>query len=413
MRTPRLLVLDETEDLSTQVERVAATLRPRPDVVWCDGFETVDELIGRSEPFDVVIAGPLASKEEGFQQLRRLRSRAPEMKLVLAVDRWRSGSLRDTVRTGALDILRLPVEDEELLEAIEQALEMEAPAPAAAPAHEPEPVDGRGTVIAVVSATGGCGKTFLATNLAYDLQSRLGKRTCLVDLDLQFGELSTALRLKPKYTITDLVAQGSGDEDEDLARRLEEYLERHETGICLLAGPEEPAEADAIEASDVLRVIEAARSRFDYVILDTPAALSEAVLVALEHADEIFALATLDLPSVRNLTVMLSTLKKLKVPAERVKLVLNKVEPDVGIDVERVERYFPQGFFMTVPYGREVNRSLNMGQPVLAYAPRGDVSKALESGLISAFAAPADQRAAEPTDAPPRRRFGRRFRKSA
>jgi len=69
------------------------------------------------------------------------------------------------------------------------------------------------------------------------------------------------------------------------------------------------------------------------------------------------------------------------VPTERVKLLLNKVEPDVGIDVAGVSQYFPQGFSMVIPYGREVNRSLNMGQPVLVYAPRGEVSKALAAGL--------------------------------
>jgi MinD-like ATPase involved in chromosome partitioning or flagellar assembly len=84
---------------------------------------------------------------------------------------------------------------------------------------------------------------------------------------------------------------------------------------------------------------------------------------------------------------MLTTLKKLKVPSERVRLLLNKVEPDVGIDVARVEQYFPQGFSMVIPYGREVNRSLNMGQPVLAYAPRGEVSKALAAGLLSTVSA--------------------------
>ncbi len=411
MRTPRLLVLDENEDLSKQLEQVASELRPRPEVVWCDGFEAVDELIAETGPFDVVVAGPLASKDSGFQQLRRMRARAPGMKLVLAVDRWRSGSLRDTVRTGALDILRMPVDDEELLDAVEQALQMET-APAVVPVDDRETGDGTKAVIAVVSASGGCGKTFFATSLAYYLQSRLGKRTCLVDLDLQFGELSTALRLKPKYTISDLVSRDDSDE-EDLGKRFEEHLERHESGIHLLAGPDEPADADEIDASRVSQVIEAARSRFDYVIIDTPAALSEAVLVALEQADQIFALATLDLPSVRNLTVMLSTLKKLKVPSERVKLLLNKVEPDVGIDVERVERYFPQGFAMTIPYGRDVNRSLNMGQPVMAYAPRGEVSRALESGLDTAFVPTTGQEAGADDLSRRRRRLGLRARKSA
>src|SRR3546814_11654699 len=63
--------------------------------------------------------------------------------------------------------------------------------------------DGPGTVYTISSATGGCGKTFYATNLAYFLTRFTQKRVCIVDLDLQFGEVSTALRLRPKYTIFD------------------------------------------------------------------------------------------------------------------------------------------------------------------------------------------------------------------
>jgi pilus assembly protein CpaE len=382
MRAQKLLVLDENEDLSIQVERVAAGLRPRPTVVWCESFEALDATMRDAGPFDVLVAGPVCVKPNGFQRLRDLRVRAPETQLLLALNHWRSSDLRETVRAGALDILRLPVADDALLEAVEQAIETGAAMRSARGDDHPEEAEksGPGTVIAVVSASGGSGKTFLATNLAYHLVSS-NKQTCLIDLDLQFGELSTALRLKPRHTIHDLLTAET--EEDDIARRLEDYLERHESGIRVLAAPDDPEQADAIEAFHVATVIDAARSKFDYVIIDTPTALSEGVLVALEQADQIFCLATLDLPSVRNLGVMLNTLKKLKVPVERVTLLLNKVEPDVGIDVARVEQYFPQGFSMVIPYGREVNRSLNMGQPVLAYAPRGEVSKALASGLVT------------------------------
>jgi pilus assembly protein CpaE len=400
MRAQKLLVLDETEDLSIQVERVAAGIRPRPSIVWCESFDAADATLRDAGPFDVFVAGPLCLKAKGFQRLRELRTSAPETQLLLALDHWRSSDLRETVRAGALDILRLPVADDALLEAVEQAIETGAAMRVARGDDQPEEAEksGPGTVIAVVSASGGSGKTFLATNLAYHLVSSK-KQTCLIDLDLQFGELSTALRLKPRHTIYDLIST-EGDEGE-LGGRLEEHLERHESGIRVLAAPDDPEQADAIEAFHISTVIDAARSRFDYVVIDTPTALSEGVLVALEHADQIFCLATLDLPSVRNLGVMLATLKKLKVPVERVTLLLNKVEPDVGIDVARVEQYFPQGFSMVIPYGREVNRSLNMGQPVLAYAPRGEVSKALASGLLTTVRLSAGD---EATARPERRR---------
>lgn len=147
------------------------------------------------------------------------------------------------------------------------------------------------------------------------------------------------------------------------------------------------------------RVIELARTCFDHVIVDTSTGLSEAMLSALDQSDQIFALTTLDLPSVRNLALLLSTLDKRSIPAEHISLVLNKVEPDVGIDVDGVTKYLGQGFSMVVPYGREVNRSLNMGQPILASAPRCEVSKALSSGLCRSLYG------STPTPMPTRRRW--------
>jgi len=381
MHTPKVLVLAEFEDLALQVERVVASLRPHPVVVWCGRLDTAEDVMTEAGPFDILVAGPIAGNDAGFTHLRRLRALSPQTQLVLALKHWRSSDLRQTVRAGALDVLRLPVSDSDLLEAMEQALETVYALAATPAAAKPGPSgrgDRQGVVIAVVSASGGSGKTFLATNLAFHLQSDAKRETALIDLDLQFGELSTALRLRPRHTIHDVLSETGGG---DLASRLEEHLERHESGIRVLAAPEDPAQADNIDAFDVGRVLDTLRARFDCVVVDTPTALSEPVLVALEQADQIFVLATLDLPSVRNLGIMLATLKKLKVPTERISLLLNKVEPDVGIDISRVEQYFPQGFAMVIPYGREVNRSLNMGQPVLAYAPRGEVSKALMAGL--------------------------------
>ena len=400
MHIPTIVVLDASDELGHQVKRAVAGLRPRPQVVHCVGFDAVGGVLEDHPRPDVLIAGPGVVSDGGLEEVRRLRLRLPEASLILAFDRWRSAKLRETIRTGAVDILRLPASDKSIAEAIEQALEVRLGPGSTRPGTDKR-TGTAGEVIAIVSATGGCGKTFLTTNLAYHLQSRFQKRTCLVDLDLQFGELSTALRLKPRTTITDLLA---GEEDESLADRLADHLIVHDTGMHVLAAPDQPAEADAVDAADVGRIVEAARAAFDYVIVDTPASLSEPVLAVLEYADRVFAMATLDLPSVRNLGLLLATMKRLKVPAERIQLVLNKVEPDVGMDVAQITRYFPQGFSIVVPYGREANRSLNMGMPLLAFAPRSDVSKALSAGLASAL--PVDVEG-EVEQTAPRHRFAR------
>jgi pilus assembly protein CpaE len=226
----------------------------------------------------------------------------------------------------------------------------------------------------VASATGGCGKTFMATNLAYFLARHSGKRVCVVDLDLQFGEVSTALRLKPRYTIYDAL-QREDSEEGDLSEHIEEYLVKHETGVHVLAAPKDPSEADRISSPEVTRIIEAARQHFDYVVVDTPSALTEIVLAAFEGAERLFVMATLDLPSVRNLGVFLTTLEKLKVPTDNVRLILNKAESDVGIEISQVEKLFPQGFEAVLPYAKEVSRSINLGMPVMAASPNSEVSR--------------------------------------
>ena len=104
-------------------------------------------------------------------------------------------------------------------------------------------------------------------------------------------------------------------------------------------------------------------------------------IAAFDRSDVLFTLATLDLPSVRNMGVFLNTLDKLKIPSHNVNLILNKAERDIGIDVDQITKLFPQGFKAVLPYAREVSKSVNVGTPILAFAPNQEISKKLNVGL--------------------------------
>ena len=149
----------------------------------------------------------------------------------------------------------------------------------------------------------------------------------------------------------------------------------------MLAAPREPSEADRINPPDVTRILEAVRNSFDYVIVDTPPALAETVLAAFDLSDMLYVMCTLDLPSVRNMSVFLGTLERLKVPTDNVRLVLNKAESDVGIDIEQVTKLFPQGFESVLPYAKEVSRSINLGMPVMAASPTAEISTLMAGGM--------------------------------
>jgi pilus assembly protein CpaE len=413
VRNPKILVLEKDESLADQVRGVAAELRPRPEVVACDRPTAVEEVVNSEGPFDVLVAGPSLSTKTGLSALQSIHDEVPATSLVLAFNKRPDATLREIIRTGAMDLLQLPAADRTLQRAVERAVAVSRArtTDVATTVSATAPAANLGTVFTVSSATGGCGKTFYATNLAYYLHQYTGKRTCIIDLDLQFGEVSTALRLRPRFTISDALSREDID-DVDLAAHIDEYVVSHDSGVMVLPAPKDPSDADRIHPADVQRIIEAVRAKFDYVVVDTPAALTEIVLAAFDMSNQLYVMATLDLPSVRHMGVFLNTLEKLKIPSDNVKLILNKAERDVGLDVDQVTRLFPQGFTSVLPYAKEVTKSVNVGTPVLAFAPTAEVSRRIAAGM-SQLLPEANRAAAGAAEAPVRRSlFSRIFRLS-
>ena len=383
MRSPRILVIDRTDDLADQVRRVAGQLRPRPEVATWERVPAGPAPLDEEGPFDLVIAGPSTATRSGLAKLEALACEKRGTSLVLMFSRRPDADLRDIVRTGASDIVRLPTDDESLGASIERALELSRQRSAvptgAGDQHAPRRT---ARILTVASASGGSGKTFFATNLAYFLHSRTGRSTCIVDLDLEFGQVASVLRLRAEHSLVEAVEKLQGEEA-DPGPLVREHIVTHDTGIDVLAAPKDPSDADVVQPDHVTRLIEVLRCEFDYLVVDTPPALAESTLAVYDVTDEVFVLATLDVPSLRTIGTFTNTLEKLGVPPDNVKLVLNKAEPDVGIDVEQLDKLFPRGFTMTLPYTSQVSKSVNLGTPVLAYAPKVPISRALADGFQS------------------------------
>ena len=386
---PKILVLERSADLAETIRKAAEGIDPSVEIVACNRVGAVGDVLHQQGPFTVLFAGPSLASRSGLRRLAALHEDSPGTSIVLAFSDRPDASLREIVQAGADDILRLPFDHDDLVIALERALDiggrrLAGVTPKTPPGVIPLPVapavPTHARVFTVSSATGGCGKTFMATNMALFLARHTAQRVVLVDLDLQFGEVSTALRLRPNYTIYDALHRD--DDDFDFGEHLDEFLVTHEGGFSVLAAPKDPAEADRITPADVTRILDVLRGHCDYLVVDTPAALTEVVLAAFDVSEHLFALATVDLPSVRNLGVFLQTLDKLRIPSDNISLILNKAERDVGLDIGQITRLFPQGFKAILPYAREVSRSINMGMPVLASDPTAEVSRKLAACLL-------------------------------
>jgi pilus assembly protein CpaE len=204
---------------------------------------------------------------------------------------------------------------------------------------------------------------------------RSDRPVCLVDADLQFGDVAVMLKLAPQHTIVDVV--GSIDRlDEAFLRQL---LATHEpSSLLVLPAPLEPSFADQISAAEMVKVIEMLRGFCSWIVIDTPAYFNEVVLGLIEESDDVLLVAGMDIPNIKNVKIGLQTLRLLNVPMSKLHLVLNRANSKVKLDVGEVERTLQVKAESLVPSDVVVPQSVNKGTPVVLDAPKSGVAKALE-----------------------------------
>ncbi|MGH8991262.1 MAG: AAA family ATPase [Acidimicrobiia bacterium] len=396
----RILVVEPEPQLADRIRAAAATLEPVPEIVHRPRLRSSD--LASMSGFQVLVVGPSLLDRAGFHRLATLARKAPSTAVVLVVDRRPEATLREIVQVAAVDALPLAISDDELGVALERVVNLgrlrSGNSTAGSSASAP-----RGQVITVASPTEGCGKTFVAANTALFL-ARTGARVVLVDLDLQFGEVRTALRARADFSIVD--ALSSEADGQDLEGILPELLVPLPCGFSVLAAPKDPAEADSVGPADVSRVIDALRAQADYVVVDTPTGLVEHVLPVLDVTDQLLAVGTQDRPSVHNLGVFLRTLERFGLGPE-VALVINKAD---GENDPAEVAALPGCLRTVLPYDREVARSINHGVPILDAAPTAPAARRLLAFLERLVPAPLPLTTPSPP-APPkagRRVFGGR-----
>jgi pilus assembly protein CpaE len=227
-------------------------------------------------------------------------------------------------------------------------------------------------VISVFSPKGGVGKTTLSVNLALALTEKGARRVCLVDLDLAFGDVAITLQLIPEHTIAEAV---DAEEHLDYAF-LETLLTRHEN-CSILAAPTHPEGKDRVSPALIRRVLRVLRRHFDYIIVDTSPAFDDQVLHAFDETDECILVATLDVPTVKNMKVAIETLDGLDlVPGHR-HLLLNRADDEVGLSPANVETLLKMPVATALPTALAVANATNHGRPIVLSRPDHPVSKSL------------------------------------
>ena len=238
-----------------------------------------------------------------------------------------SSCLLDAVRAGMVEYVPRPVEAPSIADALERVLKKHGWAEASGSHRD-------GELHAFFSAKGGSGSTSVITNVGIELHRLTGKRTLLVDLDLELGEIASHLGVEPRFHFVDLV-RNLHRMDADL---LDSYIESHESGVHVLSAPFEPEIGEGVTGDQIARTLGFLRSHFDYVLVDTSKSLAPPALAALQAADLIFLVTNIDVPSLRNLKRCLPVLDRVTDGnGERLRLVVNRFNPKSLVRVQDLE----------------------------------------------------------------------------
>lgn len=307
----------------------------------------------------------------------KVSNQFPHTSIIMVEKELLEETMHNALFAGAKDVLIKPIDPEKLMNAIYRIHQLQERNVVTKSETPQKKIRKRelGQVYTVFSTKGGVGKTFVSINLAASLAKNPEKRVVLVDLDLDFGNAALALNLYPKFTITDVI-DDIRHMDSDL---IESYLIPHESGIKVLPANLQPNMNDFINAEHIHVILEALRESFDYVVVDMPGRFVETIMPALALADQLLVITTPELSAVRNIKVLLVTLKDLNFPQSKIRIVLNKEDLRGEIKKNDVETTLNKKVDASIglDYHRVLS-SLNRGVPLVYECPKNTLSKNFE-----------------------------------
>jgi pilus assembly protein CpaE len=354
-------------DTDRDADRFRFTLAD--DVAVVETAQKLDTYLENHPDEDLVVIGPDVTMAVAAEVAETYRLRRPHLGVVLMRRRMEVSTMGEALRAGVREVV-IADDVEALVGACKRSM---AVSEQLRHVESGDSGSRRGKIILVFSSKGGCGKTTVATNLASALTSGGdGSSVCLVDFDLETGDVAIALQLDPTRTISDALGMQGGLDERALASLVVPYKANMD---CLLA-PTKPSDAEFVSSALAGEILQVAAEMYDYVIVDAPPAFTDVVLKCFDMADTYILLTTLDLPALKNLKVTLDTLDNLGFPRTKWQIVLNRGGSRVGLTSADIERTVGVPISVEIPSSVEVPLRLNDGITVVEANPRHDVARA-------------------------------------
>lgn len=217
----------------------------------------------------------------------------------------------------------------------------------------------------------GLGQTTFLTDLALQLTGKK-RKVIVLDFDLQFGDVATALGMETKETLAELLQEQSSPTI-DIVRQ---YVAYHKSGTGVLCAPRNAEYAEKIQSPQIEKIITALRPYYDYILIDLGAEFNDLSYTCFEQSNSIFLLARADIASLKNAKRVIALMESLG-QADKLRLVLSDIGKNSRIDVGAAEKALGRAAWLTLPRDeKSAVEAMNQGESVAALFPRSSLAKA-------------------------------------
>lgn len=384
-----LLAIPESDALVT---RQATAILDESDILSYAGHVTHSSEVAAlldDANVDIVVLHERLGPLPVLDLANDLTRRYPDVSIVLLAEDHTSELLRGAMFAGVRALVPLPLTVEELTGAIWNAGEWSTSVRQRIRDDGSSRARQTGDLITLAGAKGGVGTTTIAVLLARQLLERHpDRKVCLVDLDLQAGDVRAMLDLTHRRSITDLVAVA----EELTTRHLDDALFTHSSGLEVLLPPIDGELGEDVHVAAARRIFGALRTRFDTVIVDVGTTMNDATAVAVELATVPLVVTQTDVPSLRGANRLLSLWERLAIRKGDVRVVVNRTHRDNEIQPDLCARVVKAPLLKaTIPARfRDLEPIVNTGDPSRLTDPLVTALDALAEEIFTVEAAASD-----------------------
>jgi pilus assembly protein CpaE len=359
--TQQFLLVSDNKGVTQWLE---SALRDEGSVVTSDStnLERVLQLVdalGTRVVF-VELSAAHASRDAGFME--GLTSAKPLLAVVAMSEQPDRQTVLSALRAGARDFISPDMRPGEVLSLVRRAMSRDHSDQRAGQVRE-------GHMTAVISARPGADAPMFALHLALGLQEQApAEDILLLDLGVPYADSLHYLGMESTYTFVDAIRS---------LRRLDDTLinsafAKHESGLRVLAMPEESVESGQFTTADLYVLLSALRRHFKHIVLNVggvPA--SEFLYVMVGRSDKVLLLAEQSVPSCKQNRTLLQRLRDNKIGLSEVRLVVDRYLPGIPPNADTIAKGFGIPLMATLPSsGMARLTMMNSGESLFKAAPR-------------------------------------------